>query len=220
MGRWMPPEHYRDVGRWVAHVFDHPGERPEWYWDLDADLSEPEPAACVDLLTQLFSDSARTLARYSDAQVGRGLWYLVNNACSCYSLALIEREVDLAARLACIEAIPKLFAELFRARCAPELSHGSTGSSNPLNTTCYMWWDLFPGWGTPRQDFDDSALAAMSAILEIDSLACQESALHGLGHWQSAYPQRIGEVIDRFLKTGPRPELRAYASAARQGCVQ
>ena len=61
----------------------------------------------------------------------------------------------------------------------------------------------------------------MAEILALDSLACQESALHGLGHWQHAYPEEVQQIIDRFLNANKnlRPELAAYARSARTGCV-
>ncbi len=120
----MPPEQH-DVERWVAKVFDHPGEGPEWYWDLDADTQEPEPAACVRLLGELFLDSAKLLARFSDAQLGRGLWYLISNACSSYSLALLEPEVDLPARLRCIDAVPS---------CSSSCSSGAAKLGSPISS--------------------------------------------------------------------------------------
>jgi hypothetical protein len=62
----------------------------------------------------------------------------------------------------------------------------------------------------------------MADVLALDSVACQESALHGLGHWQAAYPHVVEATIDRFLAARPRarPELVAYARGARAGCVQ
>jgi hypothetical protein len=44
--------------------------------------------------------------------------------------------------------------------------------------------------------------------------------LHGLGHWTRREPRCI-DVIDRYLAAGkaPRPELLAYARAARGGCI-
>lgn len=63
----------------------------------------------------------------------------------------------------------------------------------------------------------------MRSILAIDHVACQESALHGLGHGhhreQAAAVERI---VDEFLERegNLRPELRKYAQAARIGCVQ
>jgi hypothetical protein len=67
-----------------------------------------------------------------------------------------------------------------------------------------------------------AALDAMRDVLGLDAVACQESALHGLGHWQSAYPDEVGDIVDAFLATAPdrRPDLVRYAQSARVGCVQ
>jgi hypothetical protein len=210
-----------DLAAWLASIFDHPAEGPEWYRDPHAVTRDPEPAECVRLLGGLLEQPASQLARYSDGQLARGLWFLVDNACSSYALALLAPEVEVHARLRCIEAVPRLFREVFQARCRPLLSHLDTQGESPLNTTCYMWWDLFPSWGVPGRDVDTALLAAMTAILEIDSLACQESALHGLGHWRASHPQRVEEAIDRYLKRAhPPDELRRYAVSAREGCIQ
>jgi hypothetical protein len=39
----------------------------------------------------------------------------------------------------------------------------------------------------------------MATVLDLESLACTESALHGLGHWHRAYPERVEGLIDGFL---------------------
>ncbi len=36
----------------------------------------------------------------------------------------------------------------------------------------------------------------MARTLAIPHLACQEGALHGLGHWQRAYPDRVAAIVD------------------------
>lgn len=61
----------------------------------------------------------------------------------------------------------------------------------------------------------------MEQILYLDSDACRESALHGLGHWYSAYPQEIPEIIAQFFSKHPnlRPELKQYGEQASIGCV-
>jgi hypothetical protein len=89
-----------------------------------------------------------------------------------------------------------------------------------------MWWDLLPIAGAPgdpsRRTFDRAAVDVMADVLALDAVACQESALHGLGHWRSAYPDAVEAIVDRFLAsaTRARPELVAYARSARSGCVQ
>jgi len=114
-----------------------------------------------------------------------------------------------------------VFAQVFAARCVASLGHLEKVSADPLNTTCYMWWDLFPSWGQGEREVDAALLSVMEEILSLDSIACQESALHGLGHWHSNHPDRVHEVIERFLQRGTAPaELSSYARSAQQGCVQ
>ncbi len=206
---------------WVARIFDHPAEGPQWYLDPQADTSEPSAAIALEYLTSLFEDPQRYLAAYSDAQIGQGLWFLVDHACSGYMLRVLDGNLPLEDRLRCIRAIGVLFAQVFAPRCAAILGHLDKGNANPLNTTCYMWWDLFPSWGQGEREVDAALLSVMEEVLGLDSMACQESALHGLGHWHANHPDRVQEVIDQFLQRGTASdELSRYARSAQQGCVQ
>jgi len=67
-----------------------------------------------------------------------------------------------------------------------------------------------------------AALSVMTETLNIESIACRESALHGLGHWHDVYPAEVELIIDRFLSgyRELRPETVNYAKIARCGCVQ
>ena len=89
-----------------------------------------------------------------------------------------------------------------------------------------MWWDVMPlaalskpSAPDPRHD---ACLAVMRGALALPNLACQESALHGLGHWARAYPEFTAATIDAYLAANSklRPELLRYANSARAGCVQ
>lgn len=85
-----------------------------------------------------------------------------------------------------------------------------------------MWWDIFPTWGDESEsERDHQIIEGMRQSLSIDSEACQESTLHGLGHWQGTYPDTVEEIIDEFLDGDPkiRPELRNYALSAKKGMV-
>lgn len=91
---------------------------------------------------------------------------------------------------------------------------------------CAAEWFDFDCWrftiDPPTGNPVDSAfLASMRAILAIDHVACQESALHGLGHWHHDHPAAVEGIIDEFLerKSSFRGELREYADSARAGCV-
>lgn len=210
---------------WIRHVFDHPVTDPAWYWNLEADTSEPAPPACVAYLTRLFEEPD-ILTPYSDAQVNQGFWYLVSNTGSNYMFSLIEPGVAWPERQHGIRSIATLFTRLFALRCSDHLSHFDEAGAGALNGVCYMWWDIFPAGGQPGnielKPLDAELLAVMKRVLTLDSVACQESALHGLGHWHMSYPEIVEPTIDEFLvRAGAaRPDLLEYAKCARQGYVQ
>jgi hypothetical protein len=68
---------------------------------------------------------------------------------------------------------------------------------------------------------DEVLLDVMTRTLGLESEPCREGALHGLGHWHRAYPDRTTTIIDEWLKGEPciSPDLRQYAMSARSGCV-
>lgn len=137
--------------------------------------------------------------------------------------ALLNERVRLEARLRCIRSFTDLFQKLFAVWCSSHLSHLDEPGANPLNVACYLWWDILPIGGQPdaasRKEIDETCLVVMEEGLNLDSIACQESALHGIGHWQPQYPQRAEHVINAFLGAHPelRLELLCYARSARRG---
>jgi hypothetical protein len=213
--------------QWLAYVFDHPvGESgQEWYWDLDVDWWNGPAADSIQFLTRAFENAAVLFRPYNDAQLNQGLWFLASNACSNHMFALMDASVPWAARQRCIRSIHLLFEDCFAKRCTPHLSHIDEPGASPLNLVCYMWWDIIPIGPQPndpgRMDLDREILGVMESTLQLGSLACCESALHGLGHWKAYYPQRIEGIIAAFLKgyQGIREELRTYALNAHRGCV-
>jgi hypothetical protein len=216
--------------QWLAYVFDHPvpeGQENAWYWDSDRDIwdESAEPADTVQFLTHAFENAAQVFQPFSDAQLNQGLWFLASNACSNRMFALMDPSVPWTARRRCIESMHQLYEQCFARRCTPHLSHIDEPGTNPLNMVCYMWWDILPIYGKPddpaRRDMDGATLQVMESTLQLDSIPCRESALHGLGHWQMYYPERVGEIIDKFSMRNPDlPEkLRQYMLAAYTGCV-
>lgn len=210
---------------WLNYVFDHPVTDPAWYWDIDDDLDDGPPATTVDYMTQLFENAASVLRPFSDAQVNQGLNYLVNSSCSSYVFALLDQDVAWPDRYRCIQSIYTLFESCLAVRCSEHLSHLDETGANPLNDVTYMWWDVIPICGEPdnklRRKKDKPVLGVLQQILSLNSLACQESALHGLGHWHPEYPQQVNKIIDSFLAKHRRmrPELEQYAIDARRGYV-
>jgi len=210
---------------WVRHVFDHEVGDPAWYFSIDADIWDAPHSLSAAYMTRLFEDPLPQLAAYTDAQLNQGFWYLVSNGGSIHMFALLDEAVPLGDRIRCVRAIYPLFASLFAARCTPHLSHQDEPGSSPLNSACYMWWDLIPVVPKPgdwaRAAFDLAVLEVMERTLSLDSPACQESALHGLGHWASDYPVHVEAIVGRYLKahSALREDLRRYAQRARKGAV-
>ena len=212
---------------WLDHAFAPPVRPglPQWYFEPDAPWWNPAPAVAVDYLTRLFSSPVSTLADFSDAQIAQGLTYLVNTSATGDDGWLYSRDVPAVARLACIDSVATLFAELFAPRCAPVLGHCDEPGASELNMVCYMWWEGFPCVALPddpdRDRLQLATIEGMARILALDSIACQESALHGLGHLARHYPQAVEGAIERFLAdpSPKKPELVAYAHSARCGCV-
>lgn len=212
---------------WLIYVFDRPVDdsRLEWYWDSEADWWRGSNAQIIQFVTQAFENAGTLFEPYNDAQLKQGLWFIASNGCSDYMFALLDPGVPWSARQRCVRSIHNLFEECFAKRCTPHLSHLDEPGVSPLNGVCYMWWDILPIGAQPNHPdqtgLDHEILGVMESTLRLNSVACQESALHGLGHWQRSYPQRVTEIVDSFLQNqkGSGEELRAYAMNAARGCV-
>ncbi len=213
---------------WLAHVFDHPPQKGSWWWNEEAIDWNVPPSDMVAFLTKTFEEAASTLKPYSDAQVAEGLWYIGGGHCSGIASSLVDESIPLPLRKKAIKSFQNLYSDCFAVHCSSLLCHLEKTSGPPgppLNGVCYMWWDIFPINGKPedaaRAELDKECLTVMEFALGLESVACRESALHGLGHWAGDYPDFVHRVIDRFIETNPgeRPELIAYAQRAREGGV-
>lgn len=212
---------------WIEHAFSHEVrfKQAAWFFDPDCDWWDPKPAEAVAYLTRLFEESVAALRWFSDSQIAQGLTYLVSTSASGDNGWLYSTDVPVKDRVRCVEAVATLFGQLFVHRCTPHLSHLSEKEAGALNGVCYMWWDEFPCIALPGDPhlslLHDSALRTMERILNLGSLACQESALHGLGHWQHTHASQVAVIIDGFLAARPEldPPVVIYARSARCGCV-
>lgn len=225
--------------QWITFIFDHPlpaPGQPNWYDEGEAPDEDDRwntyahPHTVIEYLTRLFEDAPAILASYSEAQIGQGFWYLVNAACSYHLSALLDTSVSWPERKRGIFAIFTLFERFFAARCTPHLSHldapgSDTSHISPLNIICYMWWDILPisaqSQESNQHEIEAACLEVMRLTLDLESDACRESALHGLGHWSYAYRQQVETIIDAWLANHQEltEKLKIYALAARAGAV-
>ena len=213
--------------QWLAYVFDHPVEanKNAWYWDPGADEWNEVPTDVIRFLTQAFENAEEVFNPYSDAQLNQGLWFIADTSCSNHMFALIDESVPWSERKRCTHSIHQLYEQLFAKRCTPHLSHIDEPGASPLNLVCYMWWDIIPIHGKPtdptRKELDQTILHVMETALQLDSIACRESAIHGLGHWQHEYPEQVGDIINRFSMShrNLRKEFETYMMNAFVGYV-
>ncbi|MCG8547453.1 MAG: hypothetical protein MJE12_24920 [Alphaproteobacteria bacterium] len=210
---------------WVDHCFDHKVGGLQWYFDPNAPFIELPAATAADYLTRLFRDPGPSLDRFSNEQLNQGLWYLIDSGGSAYVVDAMADAVPPAERIGCIEAMFTLFEAVFAARCSEHLSHIDEPGADPLNAICYMWWDIMPFVPKPEEKaqrpIDSAVLDVMRRTLILPHVACQENALHGLGHWAYAYPRDVARIVDDFLAKARdlRPDLRQYAENAKIGYV-
>jgi hypothetical protein len=199
-GETYPQFVHRDVAEWPGPVPNH---------------------LALGYLTRVFENSEETLRYFSDGQIAAGLWELGPGDAHCVD----DRDLPIEARERLIGSVATFFRDFFERRCVPKLSHGATEHISPLNSICYMWWEVIT-WGWAKDDPAGERLSAkdldvMEAVLQLPNPACKEAALHGLGH-MVRYSDRACAIIDGFLTRASDcgPELLQYARSARTGCIQ
>jgi hypothetical protein len=213
-----------DFESFVKHVFDHEVSSQQWYFGDDVNLWLGDPTQSVEYMTRLFSEPVERLSAFTDAQLDQGFWYLLS--IGGIMSELNNEAVPLKSRVACIESFAPLFAKLFKQRCTPHLGHLSQEDSGELNSSCYMWWDIMPLYPQSKlasiKACEEVALVVMEEIGNIDSIACKESALHGLGHWNSYYPDQVKLIIKKFILKNKSisADLLLYAESAAIGQIQ
>lgn len=221
----FPEEHYE---AWLSHVFDRPESKYGWYFDTDDLEFQANPSELLELTTRTFTCASTDLSRYSDKQVSDGLRYIVDSGCSDTVFALMNATNSQEVRVRLIESIEALYTGCFEQRCAPVLGHLSEQSPTPLNTICYMLWDIsaLAWWEDPcypdRATYYAAIIKTLGKILRSHHVACVESALHGLGHIHSQAPEDVESTIAAFLKSKPvlPKALLSYAQNAAAGYVQ
>lgn len=213
-----------DITEFTQYLYERPIDGEEWYFsDGHEDLSLQKDQL-VRLAAQAFKGAAKAANQFDEKQVCMGLRYLVNPSCGPIPYLYLDASIDFSIRSNAITSMQDLFRNLFAKLSNKNALYRACGGL-PLSyrETCYMWWEMFPRHGVPRradmEETDTVICQTISSILEIDNLACQESALHGLGHWYSSRPDEVSEAIKSFLPHAP-VALKEYAIDAMRGRVQ
>ncbi len=234
----VTPEVLATFDEWVKWAFDHPAAtkvKNEWWWHLpDASeggiwLDRPR-ARALTFVSQLFENPFPSLSSYSDEQINQGINFIVFRACSKHFEGLVDQRVDLSLRTRCIRSLENLSHEVFAPRCSDNVWK----YTKPLDGMCHMLWDLVVREASTQVDCPDGSYGFMRdpeidkefmdtlvRILAMPSIACQQSALHGLGHL--VHDAKLGsDVIQQYLEDHPnlRSDLREYAQRAVAGRVE
>lgn len=218
---------------WIDYLFNRPVTDPAWYWE-DNDTAdwlqlERNEITVVSYVTRTFENAGEVLKPFSNGQVADGLNFIIHSGASnlAVSIVNIDNQVQMEPRLKCLESIYSLYTDLFAVRCSPEpFLRRDRKKDNPLDMVCFMWWDIFPVCGGPKEpaclELGKTILKLLEKILTLDSDACRESALHGLGELSFLYPREVKEIVTTFLTENPNvePKLRKYALNASWGNVQ
>jgi hypothetical protein len=142
-----------------------------------------------------------------------------------YPLSLWDAATDNETAERAIRAIPTLFRDLFAVHCDSAMCSGGSETDSKMNSSCYMWFDLI---GLDHIQLNHiplhrlrAVVAVLDHVLAIPHIACQESAIHGLGHIAYFDRSLTDSTIRRFMsRRGLYEKLRRYAAAAAVGAVQ
>lgn len=168
-------------------------------------------------VTQFFNEASTLLNETTPENLNRIFWFLIHDVLNVQP----EEYPSFDIWQKYLNATKVLFHDLYNYHCAPVLGHCDEQPTNPLNSSCYMWWDILPVWHPDkicRTAIHHLCLETMTYCLTLENLACKESALHGLGHWHRFAPKKIEEIIQRSDRHIPA-KLENYARSAQCGCV-
>ena len=169
------------------------------------------------------TDIASIVELHGETAVNKAIWYIYGSA-SGYMWDAMDSSLG-TRRFEFMTSVRDLYALGFAPFCSKHLGHLDRGPepSRPMNSACYMLWDM-DGIECPAINGDadmlDASIDVLSFALKLDNWACQESALHGVGHLAMSSPQKTTPLIRNYLRRKDIPaELRHYANTAQSGCV-
>ena len=227
-----------EYNEWIDELFNRePVDEFELDWSEDffTAVYQMSSEQMLCLIATTFERAGSDLANYSDVQTALGINLLTNEVNDPLRV-VYDVNVPLALRQRTIESFVPLYRDFFAKRC----DNGMLDDSHdPLDMRCYMLWDAgimsIYGFMTNGNDPDreilcEAMMDMFEQILFIPNMACQESALHGLGHsimcchdrelFPKSYARRMVDMIKRFLKIPSlEPKLRKYAKLAMTGQI-
>jgi hypothetical protein len=207
----------------VQFLFDRPDDSKEWYFAEDFIPPQLDAQTQVAFAREVLTDAELHAEIFTERQFCLGYNYLINPACSAHCYSYLDTSINESERISVVVSMYNVFSLVFDRKCVGAASDRTDLTAATYEYLCYMWWDVFPRHGIPANSSlagtDRTILTTLEKMLLLHSLACIESALHGLGHWHAARPDFVERTIDCKLSQIPGP-LRKYAKSARAGSVQ
>ena len=211
------PKFDMSFDEWIKFIFDHPVDtdvHSPWYfdsqltefWDEWTIGEKGSLEKQLEYAIKLFEDPMFLLKEYNPEQINQGFWFLLSGV-SGFGLGdlIWKTELPWSLREQCILSMVGPFQSIFM--------------EIPEQDSCNMWWDLLRDFQEKRDmRVTDAMFRALNDILQSPTLACQVSALHGLGHIEHIDKRK---VIEEYLHHSENldNETRDYAFAAIKGEV-
>jgi hypothetical protein len=211
------------IDEWLDICFGQYGDGDPWDCHEHFVGTDDE---IVDLFTYTMLHSGSELLRFSDSQLGHGLSPLTDSGRSDVVRSVRDGQHSLERKLGALRSIKCLYQHCLTPRAPQVLGHLSEPADcKPLAYFCYMFWDASPLDYWPDSTIGPMVYPVVAEVMETalhsPNCAVIESGLHGLGHMVYKYAGAT-QIIDQFIsqrQSTVRPELMAYARAARTGGI-
>lgn len=209
--------------QWIEYLFDHDESKGDWRFEMDLPLDSISNYLVVEYTIEMYKNFGEIVAKYSDWQLGMGLYYLYSNNCSDLVFAFHDEAIDLELRLEAISLIKVLYRDCLAKRCNEVLGHNSEGGSE-LDRFNYMLWDTTPLIFCPDNPEKRSIYTELEKvfayILTIKHVGCIESGLHGVGHFMIEHAD-VSRLASEYIRNPiiDNAALLAYAKNAEKGYV-
>lgn len=129
----------------LDYIFSRPTDEPAWYWrdDIGEELVfEDNPLSAFTFLETFFLNPEEDLKAFSDDQIGLGLNFIFNNACSNIAHDFMQAEVSMERKIKAINNLFSIFKDVLNPRSPEVLSAFSQAELSKLSFISYMFWDI------------------------------------------------------------------------------
>lgn len=198
-------------------------ENRDAMWEADQRVHDLPPNQAADYLERLFNESSTICKDLQPVPLSHMIWFF-QGICSSYWWEVREPEVPIEKQVSTVLALKCFYTDFLDSYLLI-----TPGDLHEAETAVYMMWDMdclegaamFPE-SNSSEHLVDPIFEVLRAALRCKAHACQQSALHGLGHLAHYHPERVHAEIDWALAEKGRlhANLLSYAHDARKGMIQ